>query len=394
MSSTTSKISQSENVSTSPRIALLFQGAGHYWQPILSEFVRLLPNTVVFTPRWPGSLPGFEDSFVIKQVGRMKVLSMSDAEKGYSPTFTYLSPSIIGHLLKFKPDVIFSTAFSVWSLIALALKPFLRWRVVIVYDGSSPGVEYADSKLRLWQRQVMGKLVDAFVTNSQAGKKYLTTTVGTAADKVFAKPYLLPDIKAFEVNLDFAKSITAQVQRPIFIFVGNLVLRKGLMELLVACTQLQHQGYTNYTLLVVGDGDQRQELEAYVQANGLTERVKWTGRVKYEHVGSFFHHSDVFVFPTHEDVWGLVAVEAMMFGKPILCSQGAGASEIVIEGKNGHLFNPYNTENLAKLMSQFIDNPDLIAEMGAKSKHIMAQYTSADAAIFLAKVVEAVLAET
>lgn len=391
MSSTSSKTSQGEDINTSPRIALLFQGAGHYWQPILREFVRLLPNTVVFTPRWPGFLPGFEDSFVIKRVGNMKVLSISDAEKGYNPTFTYLSPSIIGHLLKFKPDVIFSTAFSIWSLIAIVLKPFFRWRVVIVYDGSSPGVEYAGSKLRLWQRQIMGKLVDAFITNSQAGKKYLTTTVGTAVNKVFAKPYLLPDIKAFEANLDFAKSITAQVQRPIFIFMGNLVLRKGLMELLIACTQLQRWGYTNYTLLVVGDGDQRQELEAYTQANGLTERVKWAGRVKYEYVGSFFYHSDVFVFPTHEDVWGLVAVEAMMLGKPILCSQGAGASEIVVEGENGYLFDPYNAENLASLMSQLIDDPNLITKMGSQSKDIMTQYTSTDAAMFLAKVVEAVL---
>lgn len=391
MSSPSAPISQGKSINASPRIALLFQGAGHYWQPILSEFVRLLPNTIVFTPSWPGFLPGFENSFEVKQVGTIKVLSLDDDVKGYSPSFTYLSPRIIGHLLKYRPHVIFSTAFSVWSLIAVALKPLFRWRVVIVYDGSSPGVEYADSKIRLWQRRGMTKLVDAFITNSQAGKKYLTTALSATVDQVFARPYLLPDPRTYKANLELAQPITSQLQRPIFVFAGKLIPRKGLKELLIACTQLQRQGYENYTLLVVGDGDQRQELEAFVQANGLTERIKWVGKVEYEHVGSFFYQSDVFVFPTHEDVWGLVAVEAMMFGKPILCSQGAGAAELVADGQNGYIFDPYNAEKLARLMSYFIDNPDLINKMGTQSKQIMAQNTSAEVSTFLAEVVDKVL---
>ena len=169
--SATDAASQEKPVS-STRVALLFQGAGHYWQPILSEFVRLLPNTVVFTPRWPGFLPGFENAFVVKQVGTMKVCSKDSAYKGYSPSFTYLSPRIVGHLIRYRPEVVISTAFSIWTMIAVALKPLLGWRVVIVFDGSSAGVDRTESRLRHWQRKGLTKLVDAYITNSHSSKAY------------------------------------------------------------------------------------------------------------------------------------------------------------------------------------------------------------------------------
>ncbi|MEM9804255.1 MAG: glycosyltransferase family 4 protein [Cyanobacteria bacterium P01_D01_bin.56] len=375
---------------SSTRVALLFQGAGHYWQPILSEFVRLLPNTVVFTPRWPGFLPGFENAFVVKQVGTMKVFSKDSAYKGYSPSFTYLSPRIVGHLIRYRPEVVFSTAFSIWTMIAVALKPLFGWRVVIVFDGSSAGVDRTESRLRHWQRKGLTKLVDAYITNSHSGKAYLMTVLGADEKKVFARPYLLPDMRTYRTNLEIAKPLTSKLQRPIFVFAGKLIPRKGLQVLLTACTHLKAQGYENYTLLVVGDGEQRSELEAFAQTHDIADCVRWVGKVNYEHVGSYFYQSDVFVFPTYEDVWGLVAVEAMMFGKPILCSQGAGAAEMVAEDRNGYVFDPYDAEKLAKLMSRFIDNPDLITHMGAQSKQIMAEHTPVEVSKFLAEVVSAV----
>ena len=87
----------------------------------------------------------------------------------------------------------------------------------------------------------------------------------------------------------------------------------------------------------------------------------------------------------------MVAVEAMMFGKPILCSQWAGAAEIVNDGKNGFIFDPHKPESLAQLMSKFIENTDLIHRMGVESKEIMARYTPQAAAQNLADVVHFVL---
>ena len=387
----TSSAESSSNKTT--RIAMLFQGAGHYWQPILSEFTKLFPQTMVFTPFRLGFMPELKYGIKVVPVGKMKVMTRDIAAKGYSPSFTYLSPAIVGHLLKYQPEVIFSTAFSLWTLLASILKIFFRWRTVIVFDGSSPGVEHTDSQLRFLVRRFIIKLTDAFITNTRAGKEYLTEIIGAPESSIFVRPYLIPHPQTYAQHDSNLQLDDQEYKRPRFIFAGKLIPRKGLLELLRACSLMQTRGYKDYTLLVVGDGLQRRELEEFVAVRSLENRVKFIGKVEYEQMGNYYQQADVFVFPTLEDVWGLVAVEAMMFGKPILCSQRAGAAEMVADGENGYIFDPYDAERLAELMSKFIDCPDLIATMGEKSRQIMTNHKPEAVSHFLAEVVDFVQAK-
>ena len=115
--------------------------------------------------------------------------------------------------------------------------------------------------------------------------------------------------------------------------------------------------------------------------------MEWIGWVDYGKSGMYFLNADVFVLPTLEDTWGMVVLESMAFGKPVLCSKWAGASEMVVHGENGYLFDPNQPEEIAKLMCHFIDHPDLIATMGEKSKQAIAPYTPEAAAEFLKEVV-------
>lgn len=391
MNITSLKVSQEHYISNAIRVAWLLQGGGAYWQPIVSEFARLFPKTTLFTADWPGFIPGFEDSFTAKQVGRMKVLSVTESSKSYAPSFTYLSPIIVIHLLKFKPDVVFSTGFSIWTMLALLFKPIGQWKVVVMYDGSSPGVDYQGSGLRLLYRRIIAKFTDAFITNNQSGKAYLTEIINAREDSVVAQPYLVPHPKTYAQNLVNIELVASQLHRPTFIFVGAAIPRKGLHELLQACSILQVQGYQDYTLLIVGDGPQRQELELFVKNHNLENQIKWMGVVQYEQMKAYYQVADVFVFPTLEDVWGMVAVEAMMFGKPILCSKWGGAVELMVDGENGYVFDPHDPEKLAELMIRFINNKNLIDKMGEKSKQIMANHTPESVTKFLGEVVELVL---
>jgi glycosyltransferase involved in cell wall biosynthesis len=188
-----------------------------------------------------------------------------------------------------------------------------------------------------------------------------------------------------------AQPVLSQYKQPIFLFVGSITPRKGLHLLLQACAILQQQGCDKYTLAIIGDGTQRKELEDFCQEKGLSDRVRWIGKVDYSKLGAYFSESDVFVLPTLEDTWGMVVLEAMVLGKAVLSSKWAGASELVIEGENGYCFDPYDPEKLSQLMRLFIDNPDLAVAMGKKSKQLMAQYTPEAAAQFLSKVTSFVL---
>jgi glycosyltransferase involved in cell wall biosynthesis len=87
-------------------------------------------------------------------------------------------------------------------------------------------------------------------------------------------------------------------------------------------------------------------------------------------------------------------LEAMAFGKPVLCSRYAGSREIVRHGANGFIFDPYNPEELASYMQQFIQNPRLGLKFGKCSFEMMASYTPSRAANVMGSLVARVMNRT
>ncbi len=363
---------------------------GAYWQPVLQEFAKIFKNTIFYTGLvWPGFDPDLPGADVIKLVGEMKSLEMTKTD-GYSRRLMLVSPGIVGHLLQFKPDVIFAQAYSLWTLLALLLKPWGKWRFIIIYDGSSPNSDFRDSKLRSFFRRMMSRYADAFVANSDGAKDYLIDGVGAKPESVFTRTYLVPDAKTLLQSLEKNEANLIQ-KRPIFLYVGRITPRKGLKTLLEACSILQSQGYKDYTLQVIGTGEQRDEMEGFIKSHNLEEQVNWMGWIEYGSLGSYFQQADIFVFPTFEDIWGMVALEAMIFGKPVVCSKWAGAAEMVSDGTNGYIFDPYKPEELASAMRLFLDEPTLIESMGKSSQQLIAAKNPAAAAQSFAEVISYVL---
>lgn len=365
------------------RIAWLLPVAWFYWQPTLSEFTKLFPKTKIFTGLWPGFAKGLEDSLTVEEVGEMKYIRLNSRRN-----FTYLSPNIISKLLKFKPQVIFADSFRLWTLFVLLLKPVFKCKIIIAYEGSTPRADRRNSIFRLYLRKLMVKGADAFISNTQAGKNYLIEVLEVPSQKIKVQPYEIPAIKTLLDQPTEVKIKPFELQKPVFIFIGQVIYRKGLNYLLEACTILKQKGYQNYTLLVIGDGEQRSEWETYCQEKDLEAQVIWTGWIDYQYVGDYLRLADVFILPTLEDTWAVVVSEAMLAGKAVLCSQQAGASELLVDGENGYVFDPLQTEKLAQLMSQFIENPHLSQKMGVQSQQLMQFYTPEIASQSLAQIVE------
>jgi glycosyltransferase involved in cell wall biosynthesis len=365
------------------RIAWLLPAMGTggiSFQHLLCEFTKKFPNTVTFTGQWCGYAAGFENTYQVEEVGATKHVELIKTASGYNAGFSIASPDIARRLLQFKPAVIFANAFSMWTAIALFLKPIGKWKVIITYEGGSPTYESSQPSIRLIARRLFVRLADAFVVNSQTGRSYFLDILGVDQKQLFYQPFLVPSMNALLHYSDAEKpQIDSTLQRPIFLFVGQLIPRKGLRTLLEACAQLKQSGYDSFTLLVVGDGEQRQELETYALNCQLAKQVRWVGKVEYCCLGAYFQSADVFVFPTYEDIWGMVLTEAMAFGKAVICSTEAGAVEMVTDRENGFVYHPNRPQALARLMQQLIDQPTLIAEMGAKSMDKMATHTPAHA---------------
>jgi len=354
---------------------------GAYWQPVLREFTKFFKNTVFYTGRvWPGFDPELPGASAIQLVGNTKFVETTKIESGYDRGFLLVSPSIIGNLISFRPHVVFPQAFSLWTVIVSLLKPIFGWRIAIIYDGISPNTDFRDSNFRTFARRILVKFADAFVANSKAGENYLMEVLNVPQEKIFTRTYLVPDAGALLKRLNQAEPLNLQLKRPIFLYVGRITARKGIKTLLEACALLKNQGYSDYSLLIIGTGDQREELEAFIKERNFGDQVMWGGWVEYGNLGAYFQQADIFVFPTFEDVWGMVVSEAMVFGKPVLCSNGANSCELIAEGENGYIFDPKSPQELAKAMQRLLDNPDLIQSMGERSRQLIAQQTPESAA--------------
>jgi glycosyltransferase involved in cell wall biosynthesis len=371
------------------RVAFLLTVSPVYWHPLLSAMTRHTSQFKLFTAGWPDYAKGYDKAFDVVIVGSRKVFGLHHKQKRYGSGIMYLSPLILRHLNQFKPNIIFADGFCIWTVLVLLSKTWQKWRVIVMYDGSSPNVDFTNSKLRLLLRRAMVRYTDGWITNTAAGLSYLVETLGAPIQKVSIKPYLVPDAQAM-LQGD-VPDVFPDRKQIVFLLVGQLIPRKGIEEVLETCSFLSKQGYSNFTVWIIGEGWQKNELMNLSKTKGVEAQIRWLGQVPYHQLGFYFMKADVFIFPTLEDVWGMAVTEAMSFGKPILCSQWAGTSELIINENNGYQFDPHQPNQLARLMQQYIDFPEKISLMGMQSKRIMSQHTIEATAHLLSKIAEEVL---
>ncbi|MDE7396221.1 MAG: glycosyltransferase family 4 protein [Muribaculum sp.] len=161
-----------------------------------------------------------------------------------------------------------------------------------------------------------------------------------------------------------------------FIYVGGLIPRKGVMELLQAW---KDAALDNASLMLVGEGHQRQEAEKFIKDNNM-ENVVFTGAVNYDDLGPYYKVADCFIIPTLEDNWSLVVPEAMAAGLPIACSIYNGCHPELVHPENGWTFDPLNIRQTTETLRTIYDNRDRLIEMGEESRRIVANHTPEHAA--------------
>ncbi|MGI9861970.1 1,4-alpha-glucan branching protein domain-containing protein [Moorella naiadis] len=147
------------------------------------------------------------------------------------------------------------------------------------------------------------------------------------------------------------------------LFVGRLVVEKGVQVLLAALARLQHL-YPAARLIIAGDGPYAGELHNLAGNLGLAERVEFTGFVSEEARNRLLARARVAVFPSLYEPFGIVALEAMAAGVPVIVSQTGGLAEVVEDKRTGLTFNPGDAVDLERCLVTIFQNPDLAAELG------------------------------
>lgn len=129
----------------------------------------------------------------------------------------------------------------------------------------------------------------------------------------------------------------------------------------------------NLMYVVVGDGDDRSRIEALADNLGLRPHFLFTGRVSDAELAALYQRSDVFALPartvlTGSEVkgegFGIVFLEAMAFGKPVIGPREGAPAEIIHHGVHGLLVNPEDPEAVAEALVELLTNPDKARDMG------------------------------
>jgi glycosyltransferase involved in cell wall biosynthesis len=365
------------------RVAWLFPSLarGYYWQPFFKEFAAHCPQTAVFTSVWPGFAPGYKGTFEVHTLPGLRYIDLKMQVQDSRRGFMWTPPSILRKLAAFDPDVIFSAGFSGWTLCALLFKLFRRSRAVIYWEGCS-AQSVGASKTKALFRSWIARFADAGVSNSDEGASYLHDVIGMPQEKLLCHPCQVPDL--FLLGSDPAEASLLTLKQPVFLYVGSISPRKGWNYLLDASRLLLSQGVRDFSVVFAGAGEQEQELRAAVRNYPLSDIVHHIGAVPYHKLGSYYRGADVFVSPTRADTWGVAVLEAMAFGKPVLCSKYAGTRQMVVPGENGFIFDPFKPMELAGCMAKFIQDQSLAQRLGSRSREKMAPYTPERAAKLLA----------
>jgi len=215
------------------------------------------------------------------------------------------------------------------------------------HDGGSFGYSLNRHILRGWARKLHGRIA-------------VSLAAARLVERYFPGHYeIIPngvDIDRFTAEIPCPLEVLAA--RPYVLFVGRFEERKGLPVLLRAF-QLLRARRPELSLMVVGEGARRKKYEEWVRAQGVPG-VHFAGYVPGEALPAYFQHATVYCAPnTGNESFGIVLLEAMAAGAPVVASNIEGFAAVVTHGVNGLLVPPREPEALADAIEQVATTPEL-----------------------------------
>ena len=215
--------------------------------------------------------------------------------------------------------------------------------------------------LRAWYQRLHGR-----IAVSEAARNFV-------APHFPKRPYrVIPNGIDFERFADASPLPELRDGRKNVLFVGRKDERKGLRYLLEAFALLL-ESRRDLRLVVVGPGEPDRTCQSWINAISGVDRdmVRLTGSVPDEVLPRYYSSADVFCSPaTGGESFGIVLLEAMAAGAPVVASNIAGYSDVVAHERNGLLAPPRDTTAIAAAISSIVDDPDLARRLSDAGKPV------------------------
>ena len=201
------------------------------------------------------------------------------------------------------------------------------------------------------------KRADVIISNSAGAKKDLEKICKHKV--VHIHP---PSFRKYEKALKVNKNKNKNKIK--ILMVGRLVKEKGIDTVFKALSLL---GTNNFTLDILGDGPEKQNLKRLKDKLGLKNIFFHGYKINVKH---FFLRSNLFINASHFEGFPNSVVEAINYGLPTICSdsKGGGSREILLNGKGGYLFPRYDYKALSKKLITFYKNPKILFKKTIESR--------------------------
>jgi len=288
-----------------------------------------------------------------------------------------LRPGLLKQVKKTNPDIVLSDGFFQWTYAALLLNAFYKIPHIMLYERTLH-TERNVTRTRFLARKIASNFISGICCNGIETKTYLEK-FGFPKEKLFIGN-MAADVDGLKIALanvdeNIIKSIRGKynISGLVFLYVGQLIQRKGVLEMLESWNTFS-LNKTDINLLLLGDGDQLEEVNRYVEKNKMNF-VKVLGRVEYSEVSTIYALSDIFIIPTLEDNWSLVVPEAMSCGLPILSSKYNGCWPELVQPKNGWVFDPLDKSNFNETLELAFKNKEKWQNMGEASRKIVEDFS-------------------
>ena len=358
-----------------PRVVFLTDIATPYLVAVLEQLAERVDLTALFSAH-AGSRAAdwaFDEPFAF----RHRVLGGPVIRRPFHDgTDLHPNPQVLATLVRERPTAVISGGFSFPSLYAAIYGRLSRAPLIIHNEGTSHS-ERDLGAIQRCARIVLLRAAAACVGVSKAAANRFLE-LGVPPDRVFCAP-LTTNIARFHGIARARVGSPRHSAVMTVLHVGRLIPRKGIDRLIRAVAQARRSAPMR--LVLVGTGPEEPRLRQLAGELGLGSVVQFQGFVDQPDLPGIYEQADVFAFPTLDDPFGMVLLEAAATGLPVVASPFAGATvDLVEEGRSGFVIDPEDTRGWASALVALARDPGLRQRLGARGAAATLTRTPARAA--------------
>ena len=342
-----------------PRVAILTNMLTPYRLPAYGALAERFEVTILHGGKeknrtWKLEIP---TSLRVHKVWTIQIQmrKMTGVQGVTDTNYLHLNLGLLWQLPRLNPDVIVSHEMGLRTLMAIVYGKLARVPVWVWWGGTL----HSERNVTSWRHRIRGFIVrhhKLWISYGTTSTEYLES-IGVPRKQILQVQNCVPQETFLKVP-SRPGNWFKQEPRPVILTVGQLLQRKGLDKLIEACGRLAARGF-DFTLVIVGQGPERERLIELAKQNRI-EHLMILSNQPQPALNEIYRAADVFVFPTLEDVWGLVVNEALWAGTPVLCSKYAGCAPELLPDSS--IFDPMAPESfdaaLVKIFDHSVCPPD------------------------------------